>query len=86
MEAKDWLTIALGIAVALSNMLAWINRQQLTTTKSEVAAQLSAMELRLSDKIGGAYVGVKAHDDLEQRVTRLEQRAFYQSAHASAHA
>ena len=66
------MVFALAAATAISNVIAWMNRIQLAATKLESQAQLSAMELRLSEKIQGAYTSWQAHNDLSKRVERME--------------
>jgi hypothetical protein len=62
-----------AIASALSNLLGWLNRQAMATTRLEMQNQLAAMELRLSEKISGAYVTWQAHNDLSSRIDRMER-------------
>ena len=63
-----------AIASAISNLLGWLNRQAMATTRLETQNQLAAMELRLSEKISGAYVTWQAHNDLSSRIDRVERR------------
>ena len=73
MMDSGWIIAGLGVATAVSNVLVWTLRQQLAATKLEMTAAMAAMELRLSEKISGAYVSWQAHNDLEKRVDRLER-------------
>jgi hypothetical protein len=69
----QWILLALAVATTIGNVLAWATRQALAATKLETAATLASMELRLSEKIQGAYTSWQAHNDLSNRVDRLEQ-------------
>jgi hypothetical protein len=72
-SVNQWIVLGLAILTAVSNLLAWMNRQQMAATKLEFQVQLAAMELRLSEKISGAYTSWQAHRDLEARVDRIEE-------------
>jgi len=69
----QWILLILAAATTFGNVLAWATRQALAASKLETSAQLSSMELRLSEKISGAYTSWQAHNDLSNRVDRLEQ-------------
>jgi hypothetical protein len=69
----QWILIGLGILTGASNIIAWLTRQQMQITKLELDARMAAMELRLSEKIGGSFVTWQAHNDLSDRVARLER-------------
>jgi predicted Holliday junction resolvase-like endonuclease len=73
---SGWIIAILAIATAASNVLGWTLRQQLASMRMEMQVQMAAMELRLSEKISGAYVSWQAHNDLEKRIDRLERTGF----------
>jgi predicted Holliday junction resolvase-like endonuclease len=69
----QWALLLLAVATTAGNVIAWLTRQALAASKLETSLQLAAMELRLSEKIQGAYVTWQAHNDLENRVERMER-------------
>ena len=72
----QWALIFLAITTTAANVIAWLTRQALAASKLESSLQLAAMELRLSEKIQGAYVTWQAHNDLENRVERVERECM----------
>lgn len=70
----QWAMAILAFFTALSSFLSWMTRQQMQMNKLELDARLAALELRLSDKFGAGSPTWQAHNDLAQRVQRLEDR------------
>jgi len=73
----EWVLAALGILTAISTLISWLTRQQMLVNKLEMDTRLAAMELRLTEKIGQAFCTWQAHNDLSDRVSKLENRAAW---------
>jgi hypothetical protein len=73
-ELIEAIMAALGVLTAISTVMSWLTRQQMMITKLEIDTRLTAMELRLTEKIGESYCTWHAHNELNAKVTTLENR------------
>lgn len=68
------IMVALAVLTSVSTVFSWLTRQQMLVNKLELTAELSKLELRLTEKLGDIYVNRQAYLSLEERVNKVENK------------